>query len=389
MRLKWKEHDSNFEKNSLLLTGNDLDMLTSDDWRLVTAYKEIVLARTTPEQKLRTVKEFQSDGYIVGVTGDGVNDAPALKSADIGIAMGSGSEVAMEASQLVLLDNNFESILVAIENGRLVFDNLRKVILFLLPAGSMGQLVPVLCAVFLGIQLNLSSFSMLLIALFTDIPPSLAMMKEPPETDLLSQPPRSKRDHLADRKFLLQAYLFMGTLVVCSSQIVYFIYMYVYMNMKPSQIFFAFDKLAVNYNETNWMELKTLPGYNYTDPTDLHGLFNERYYTAQTVTFTSLVMIQTFGNLLCTRTHIKSFFQQPPWDYTKGNRHFFLGQFFAVLIMLVCVYTPWFHSLFNTRPVPIQFLFIPLIFCFVIFCLDELRKLFVRRKYCYFHKIAW
>ena len=126
-------------KNALVLNGSDIDVLTDSDWRIITRYQEIVFARTTPEQKLQIVKEFQHDGYIVGVTGDGVNDAPALKKADIGIAMGSGSEVAMEASQMVLLDNCFSSILVAIENGRLVFDNLRKVILFLLTTGSMGE----------------------------------------------------------------------------------------------------------------------------------------------------------------------------------------------------------------------------------------------------------
>ena len=126
-------------KNALVLNGTDIDLLTDFDWRVITKYQEIVFARTTPEQKLKIVNEFQRDGYIVGVTGDGVNDAPALKKADIGIAMGSGSEVAMEASQMVLLDNCFSSILIAIENGRLVFDNLRKVILYLLTAGCMGE----------------------------------------------------------------------------------------------------------------------------------------------------------------------------------------------------------------------------------------------------------
>ncbi len=129
MKIKHKINHDSYEKSSLLLTGTDLESFSSEDWRLVTPYKEIVFARTTPEQKLTVVKEFQRDQFIVGVTGDGVNDAPALKSADIGIAMGSGSEVAMEAAQLVLLDNNFASILIAIKNGRLVFENLRKVIL--------------------------------------------------------------------------------------------------------------------------------------------------------------------------------------------------------------------------------------------------------------------
>ena len=131
--------EKNIQNYSLLLNGSDVDFLMDNDWRSITKYKEIVFARTTPEQKLLIVNEFQKDGYIVGVTGDGVNDAPALKKADIGIAMGSGSEVAMEASQMILLDNSFGAILTAIENGRLVFYNLRKVILYLLCAGSMGE----------------------------------------------------------------------------------------------------------------------------------------------------------------------------------------------------------------------------------------------------------
>lgn len=115
------------ELNSLLLNGTDLDYLSPDDWLFVTKYDEIVFARTSPEQKLKVVTEFQKYGNIVGVTGDGVNDAPSLKKANIGIAMGSGSDVAMEAAELVLLDSNFSSILVALENGRLIFQNLRKV----------------------------------------------------------------------------------------------------------------------------------------------------------------------------------------------------------------------------------------------------------------------
>ena len=134
MRFKGKLNGSKaYPKHGLLLSGADLEEFSHNDWRLATPYEQIVFARTSPEQKLTIVKELQKDGFVVGVTGDGVNDAPALKQADIGVAMGGGSEVAMEAAQLVLLDSNFSSILTAIENGRLVFANLRKVILYLLP----------------------------------------------------------------------------------------------------------------------------------------------------------------------------------------------------------------------------------------------------------------
>jgi len=176
-RQKKKKHQMG-ELNSLLLNGSDLDYLSPEDWMFVTKYDEIVFARTSPEQKLKVVTEFQKYGNIVAVTGDGVNDAPSLKKANIGIAMGSGSDVAMEAAELVLLDSNFSSILVAIKNGRLIFQNLRKVIIYLLPAGSFAEIIPVLINTFLGVPQTMSSFQMIIVCILTDVFPSLAMMME-------------------------------------------------------------------------------------------------------------------------------------------------------------------------------------------------------------------
>jgi sodium/potassium-transporting ATPase subunit alpha len=372
MRLKHKESDEPYEKSSLLLTGTDLENMTSDDWRLVTPYQEIVFARTTPEQKLRTVKEFQKDGYIVGVTGDGVNDAPALKSADIGIAMGGGSEVAMEASQLVLLDNNFSSILIAITNGRLVFWNLRKVILYLLPGGCMAELIPVLMSIFLGVPQNISSFQMLIISLFTDVSPSLSLMMEKAEMDLLKMPPRAKTEHLVDWKFLIQAYAFMGTMITFFSQCLFFWYMQWYPKLSPSDILLSFGA---------WPS-EGYKGYTLDQ-------INQFYYEGQTVTFISIVYLQIFGNLLSTRTHIKSFFQQSPWKKKTRNLWIFLAEFVSTAIMIFIIFVPFTNDIFNTRPPPVQFFFLPLIFAFIVFLADELRKLAARRKFLFFHKIAW
>jgi sodium/potassium-transporting ATPase subunit alpha len=109
-----------------------------------------------------------------------VNDAPSLKKANIGIAMGNGSDVAMEAGEVVLLDSNFSSILTAMENGRLIFQNLRKVIVYLIPAGTFAEILPVLINIFLGTPQTLSSFQMIIICMLTDLFPSLALMNEAP-----------------------------------------------------------------------------------------------------------------------------------------------------------------------------------------------------------------
>ena len=112
-------------RRALVISGSELTTLSDHQWEALTEYEEIVFARTTPEQKLRIVREFQKK-EVVGMTGDGVNDAPSLKAADVGIALGSGSDIAMEAADMVLLDT-FSSVVIAVQYGRVVFDNLKKV----------------------------------------------------------------------------------------------------------------------------------------------------------------------------------------------------------------------------------------------------------------------
>jgi sodium/potassium-transporting ATPase subunit alpha len=186
---------------SVILSGPEMMTLTENQWGQLCKYNEIVFARTTPEQKLRIVRELQSRAEVVAMTGDGVNDAPSLKAADIGIALGSGSDIAIEAADMVLL----------------VFDNL-KTIVYLLPAGSFAELWPVITNVLFGLPQVLSSFLMIVICCFTDAAAATVLVYEVPEADVLLRKPRNlKSDRLVDWQLILQAYGFIGILETVSS----------------------------------------------------------------------------------------------------------------------------------------------------------------------------
>ena len=365
---------------SLLLSGSDLEQLDDTSyWNIITKYEEIVFARTTPSQKLKVVEEFKKRRNIVAVTGDGVNDSPALKAANIGIAMGGGSEVAIEAAQVVLLDNSFDSILIAIENGRLVFENLRKVVLFLLPAGSFADLIPILLNIYLGMPLPLSAFQMIFISCLTDVAPSLAMMLEKSEGNIMYKMPRVVgRDHLVDWRLLLYAYFFLGIFESTLSIFMFFFYLNMYGGLKPSQVFFAYDKWntsCVLSNTTIGNATLTYSCYYGYNGTDLKILQN----VGQTVTFVTLVILQTFGNVFITRTHRLSLFQSFPLFKEYRNWWLFVAQFISVILMLFVIYVPWCNSVFDTAPIPIVFYFIPLCFCVCFITLDEIRKLILRQ----------
>jgi magnesium-transporting ATPase (P-type) len=175
------------------LTGRELDQM--DDAALrVQASQADVVARASPEHKLRLVQALQASGEVVAMTGDGVNDAPALKRADVGVAMGQkGTEVAKEAAEMVLADDNFASIAHAVEEGRTVYDNLKKAILFILPTNG-GEALIILLAVVLGQALPITPVQILWINMVTAVTLALALAFEPPESDLMHRPPRDPKE---------------------------------------------------------------------------------------------------------------------------------------------------------------------------------------------------
>jgi len=167
---------------------------------------EVVFARTTPSQKLLIVDACQKAGHVVAVTGDGVNDSPAIKKADIGIAMGSGSDVAKNAADMLLLDDNFSSIVNGVEEGRLIFDNLKKSIAYTL-SSNIPEITPFIFFIVFQTPLPLSTVLILCIDLGTDMVPAISFAYENAELDIMDRVPRnSKHDHLVNTKLISFAY---------------------------------------------------------------------------------------------------------------------------------------------------------------------------------------
>ena len=197
------------------LTGADVEAM--DDIALRRAVVDAdIFARASPEHKLRLVEALQANGEVVAMTGDGVNDAPALKRADVGVAMGQkGTEAAKEASEMVLADDNFASIAAAVEEGRSIYDNIRKAIVFILPTNG-GQASVLVAAILLGLQLPITPVQILWVNMVTAVTLALALAFEPGEPDIMQRPPRNPDEPILSR-FMLWRVAFVSLLLVTGS----------------------------------------------------------------------------------------------------------------------------------------------------------------------------
>jgi sodium/potassium-transporting ATPase subunit alpha len=351
------------EGSSLVLTGSDLTKMSPGEWNLVCAYEEIVFARTSPEQKLKIVTEFQQRDGVVAVTGDGVNDAPALKAADVGVAVVSGSDVAIEAADLILL-GGFDSIPVAMRLGRLVFQNLQKVIGYLLPAGSWSEIWPVLINTFFGTPLSLSSFLMIIICCFTDAFPCTALVMEQQEFDLLALPPRNaKKEHLITGRIYLQSYVFIGSVMTFFSNMLFYMYIKEATGVEFSDLAFKFGNLP--------LDKLAAKGITADD-------FNNFYVnTGQCVTFVSLVIMQ-WGNILSIRNRRLSILQADPIRAQRRNLWLFAGMLASLLMAIFVTEVPWVNQVMLTNPVPIKYWLLPIPCAAAVLLLDEIRKAALR-----------
>ncbi|KAF7289881.1 Calcium ATPase transmembrane domain M-containing protein [Mycena indigotica] len=348
---------------ALVVTGAEIATLEPADWDMIAGcYTEIVFARTTPEQKLRIVEELKARGdNTVAVTGDGVNDAPALKGADIGIAMGSGSDVAKEAAAVILLNNSFVAIPIGIEMGRLVFDNLKKVMLYVMPAGTYTEFMAVLGSVFCGMQSSLSSYLQVCFSMTNDVVMSIPLMYEKPESDLMLRKPRNARtERLTDWRFFFQIYLFIGLMMWPCAMAMWFYWM--------SLQGLGFHDVIGVYNK--WTD-----GYKgYTLDQLTHFGYNGISIDILVVT---MVFMQ-YGGLLAVRNRRVSIINSNPLWGPRRNLVVPVSMVFTMLIAIVNLYGPGFQNVFKTAPIPAKFWGIPFGFAAGILLIDEIRKLIVR-----------
>ncbi|KAH0631374.1 hypothetical protein JD844_005673 [Phrynosoma platyrhinos] len=362
------------DARACVVNGGQLkDMESEELVEILKMHPEMVFARTSPQQKLIIVESCQKLGAIVAVTGDGVNDSPALKKADIGVAMGiAGSDAAKNAADMILLDDNFASIVTGVEQGRLIFDNLKKSIAYTLTK-NIPELTPYLIYITVSVPLPLGCITILFIELCTDIFPSVSLAYEKAESDIMHLKPRNpRRDRLVNEALAVYSYFQIGAI----------------------QSFAGFTDYFTAMAQEGWYPLKCVglradwENDHLQDLEDSYGqqwTFGQRLYqeyTCYTVFFISIEMCQ-IADVLIRKTRRLSVFQQGFFR----NKVLVIAIVFQLCLGCFLCYCPGMPNIFNFMPIRFQWWLVPLPYGVLIFVYDEIRKLGVRRhpgstQYC-------
>ncbi len=293
------------DKEKIVL-GNEINNLTDEE-----LLNSQVYARVTPEHKLRIVNVLQKKGEIVAMTGDGVNDAPALKKADIGIAMGiTGTDVSKEASAMILADDNFATIISAVEEGRGIFDNMKKFISFLVSC-NIAEILLIFTGILIGLPLPLIAIQILWINLMTDGFPALALSSEPYEPDLMQRKPRDPKENILTKR-TFTSIIIRATIITIVSLTLYFYALTIY---APS-----------------WQIL----------PKDAPEL-----YLPRTFVFSTLLICELL-NVFNTRSERRSLFKIS----ILSNKYLLIAVFVSLTLNFVLIYTPPLATLFQLAPLP-------------------------------------
>ena len=310
-------------KEDRIITGAEMNAMTEKE--LLEAVDHIkVYARVSPEQKLHIVKALQKKGEYVAMTGDGVNDAPALKHADIGVAMGiTGTDVSKEAANMILLDDNFATIVKAVKEGRRIFDNIRKFIRYIL-AGNTAEILTIFLAPFFGLPIPLLPIHILWINLVTDGLPSLALATEPAEKNIMQRPPRPSGESIFANGLGIHI-IWVGTLLAALT--------------------ITTQAYSIYIKDAHW----------------------------QTMVFTVLCLGQLTYSL-AVRSETTSFFKQGLFS----NKRLFFTVIFSFILQLGIIYFPFLNKIFRTSPLSTSELLFCIAMAFVVFFVVEIEK-WIRR----------
>ena len=324
-----------------VITGDALRDMSPAALQLALDHPEVVFARMSADQKLRVTQALQRKGEIVAVTGDGVNDAPALKCADIGIAMGlDGTDVAREAADIVLLDDHFATIVNAIEEGRAVFENIRKFLTYILTS-NIPELVPYLASVLFGIPLPLTVIQILAVDLGTDMLPALALGAELPNPEAMQRPPRPRHERLLSWPLLARAYLFLGPLEAAAAMALF----------------------GLVLSGQGWQSGQLLAA---SDPL---------YQQATTACLIGIVLAQVANVFVCRHP------QLPAWHFPLlANRWLLFGVGIEIALLAAIVFTPLGNAIFGTAPVDALVWWMAAALALLLFVCEETRKFLVRHR---------
>jgi magnesium-transporting ATPase (P-type) len=330
-----------------VVTGVEVDAMAEPELdALLRDAPELVVARSNPETKLHVVDALRAEGHTVAMTGDGVNDAPALRRADIGVAMGaSGTDVAREAATMVLTDDSFASIVAAVEEGRVVYDNIRKFVTYIF-AHATPEVIPFLIFALSGgsIPLPLTALQILAIDLGTETLPALALGREPAEPGIMARKPRPRERGILDWPMLSRAWLWLGLL---EAALVMGGFLYVLL-------------------QAGWS-----PGADVDSGSPLH----HDYLTATTMTFAGITACQV-GTAFATRTNRASLRSIGVFS----NRLLLWGIGFELVFAAALIYVPALQDVFATAGLGVDELLLLATFPFVVWGSDELRRYVVRRR---------
>eukprot|EP00066_Takifugu_rubripes_P015008 XP_011604274.1 PREDICTED: sodium/potassium-transporting ATPase subunit alpha-3 isoform X2 [Takifugu rubripes] len=354
------------DAKACVIHGTDLKDLSQDQIDdILRNHTEIVFARTSPQQKLIIVEGCQRLGAIVAVTGDGVNDSPALKKADIGVAMGiSGSDVSKQAADMILLDDNFASIVTGVEEGRLIFDNLKKSIAYTLTS-NIPEITPFLFFIIVNIPLPLGTITILCIDLGTDMVPAISLAYEAAESDIMKRQPRNPfRDKLVNERLISIAYGQIGMIQALGGFFAYFVIM-AENGFLPGHLV----GIRLNWDDRAVNDLEDSYGQQWT--------YEQRKiveFTCHTAFFVSIVVVQWADVIIC-KTRRNSVFQQG-----MKNKILIFGLFEETALAALLSYCPGMDVALRMYPLKPSWWFCAFPYSFLIFVYDEVRKLILRRN---------